>query len=128
MQQVPFVAVEILENGDGAVVFFGGFAAEGYTALFHGLIIASEIVGVKEEKDASAGLIADAGFLFVSFSFGEQEASSLRIVWGDENPALSGEWSVFDEIEAEGFCVEGNGFVVVFDEESDVADVLGHFS
>ena len=58
---------------------------------------------------------------------GEQEGRARGVGRSNEEPTLRiGERRVFKDVEAEGFGEEGEGFVVVADEEGDVSDGLRH--
>ena len=59
-EQVPFIAVEIFEDDDGAVGFLVRERKEFEIGREHETVIAPEVVSVKKKKHASAGLIADA--------------------------------------------------------------------
>jgi hypothetical protein len=58
LHQVPEVAVEVLEHGDGAVGVLGRRADEADAAGAEGGVVPAEIVGAKEEEDVPARLIA----------------------------------------------------------------------
>src|SRR5579871_772028 len=57
-KQIPFIAVEVFEDGDGAVGFDAGRFEEPDAVGAHGGMVAVEIVSVKKKKDAAAGLIS----------------------------------------------------------------------
>src|SRR5438270_8633146 len=57
LQQIPLIAVEVFENGDGAVRFFPRRFAKFDAARCHLTIITPEIIGVYKQKDTSTGLI-----------------------------------------------------------------------
>src|SRR6188768_2034339 len=63
LDKVPLVAVQVEKDRDGAGRSLGGPANEGDAFRGVGVIIAPEVVGVKEQENAAAGLVADAGFL-----------------------------------------------------------------
>jgi len=128
LEQVPEVAVEVLEDGDGAVGVSFRFADEGDAGGLVAGVVAPEVVGVEEEEDAAAGLGADAGFLLRGGGAGEEEAGFGGAGRGDDDPAfgLLGDRGVFDEGEAEFADEEGEGFVVVADDEGDEAEGLFH--
>jgi len=62
-EEVPFVAVEVLEDDDVAVGFVTWFLLEADAASFQVVIVAPEIIGSQKEKYATAGLVADVAFL-----------------------------------------------------------------
>ena len=76
MEEIPLVAVEVFEDGDDAVGFLAGRFEETDAAGLVGLVIAPEVVGVEEEKNAAAGLVADSEGLLRSVSFGKQKGGS----------------------------------------------------
>jgi len=59
LDEVPEVAVEVLEHGDLAVGLLGGRAHEADAAGAVGGLVAVAIVGLQEQQDAPAGLVAD---------------------------------------------------------------------
>jgi hypothetical protein len=59
LKEIPLVAVEIFEDGNGAVGFLTRSFEEVYAGGLHEAIVAPEMIGVKEEEDAAGGLIAD---------------------------------------------------------------------
>src|ERR1700688_2199914 len=71
LQQIPFIAVQIFEDRDSAIGFLAGCAAEVHAAGRHPLIVAPEVVGVQEQKDAAASLVADAAGLLGGHGSGE---------------------------------------------------------
>jgi hypothetical protein len=87
-------------------------------------MVAREVVGGEEEGDAAAGLVADAGLLVVGRGAGEEDGGGVCRSAGraDGDPALVllGLVPVLDELEAELADVEGERFVIVADDESDV--------
>ena len=60
LDQIPFVAVQVFEDGDDSVGFFARVLQEFHIARVHCVVVAPEIVGVEEQENAAAGLIADA--------------------------------------------------------------------
>ena len=48
LQEIPLVAVQVFENGDGAVGFLPGRFEEFDVGSLHQAIVAPEIVGVKK--------------------------------------------------------------------------------
>ena len=57
LEQVPSIAVEILEHRDGAVRLVARSFAKLNPTSGHLAVVAQEIVGVKEKEDAAASLI-----------------------------------------------------------------------
>ena len=117
-EKVPLVAIEVFEDGDGAVGFLTGGLEESDAAGLVGLVIAPEVVGVEEKEDAAARLVADSEGLLRRVGFGEEERGASGIGRSDEEPAfVAGEGSVLEEVEAEFFGVELQGFVVIANNE-----------
>ena len=120
MQQVPFVAVEVAEDRDGAVVLVTRRLEKLYPARDEGPVVAREIVRVEKQKHAPAGLVAHRGEFGGVFRLGQEQAAALRPRprWRDDHPALArSARRVLDEPKPEGAGVVGNGFVVVADDE-----------
>jgi len=117
-EKIPLVAVEVFEDGDGAVGFLAGGFEETDAAGLVCFVIAPEVVGVEEEEDAAAGLVADGEGLFGSVGFREEKGGAAGIGRSDQEPALvAGEWSVLKKLEAEFLGVELESFIVVADDE-----------
>ncbi len=72
LQEIPLVAIEVFEDGDGAVSLLARSFEEADAAGLIGLVVAPEVVGVEEEKDAATGLIADGEGLLRRVGFGEE--------------------------------------------------------
>src|SRR5262245_18079449 len=64
LHEVPLVAVEVEEHGDRAVPLPPRLLGEPNAARRHVVVVAPEVVGLEEEEDPSAGLVADAALLF----------------------------------------------------------------
>ena len=71
LHQVPGVAVEVLEHGDLAVGLLGRRADEADALGGEVGIVAPEIVGLQEQEDAPARLVADEGLLLRRRGAGE---------------------------------------------------------
>jgi hypothetical protein len=59
LEKVPLVAVEVFEDGDGAIGLFARSFKEVDTRGLIGFLIVPEIIGMQKEEDAASGLIAD---------------------------------------------------------------------
>ncbi len=91
-----------------------------------GGVVAGEIVGLEEEADAAAGLVADPGHLRGALGLGEQQP---RAALGrDHDPALAtAEIGIGEKREAETFGVPGDRPVIVVDDKRDGGDARsGH--
>jgi hypothetical protein len=62
----PQVSREVLKNGDHAVTFLFGLTNEHNVLRPIGVIIAQEIIRIKEKENAASGLIADSTGLFTA--------------------------------------------------------------
>jgi hypothetical protein len=117
-EEIPLIAVEVFEDGDGAVGFLARGFEETDAAGLVSLVIAPEVVGVEEEKDAAAGLIANGEGLFRSVGFSKEKSCAAGIGRSNEEPAfVVGKGSVLEQAEAEFLRVELESFVVVADNE-----------
>jgi len=100
-EEIPLVAVEVFEDGYGAVGFLAGRFEETDATGLVSLVIAPEVVGVEEEEDAAAGLIADGEGLLGRVGLGEEKRGAARIGRSDEEPTfVAREGSVLEEVEA----------------------------
>ncbi len=73
LNQIPQVAIQILENSNGSVGFFAGIFIEDYTGIRHRGVISPEIVGIQEKKYTTASLIANRFCLLLIAGFGQQQ-------------------------------------------------------
>ena len=122
LDEVDAVAVEVAEDGDGAVGFVAGRAFEDDALRGHAGVVAVEVVGGDEEEDAAAGLVADGGDLLGGGGLGEEQARppGAGVGRGDDDPALAGAHvGVVAEGEADSTGVEVDRLVVVADGEGD---------
>ena len=93
------------------------------------VIMSPEIIRMKEKKDTACGLVADAGALLRINGSREEQTSRLRIPSGHKNPTLAiVQWSILDQDESECSRVIRDGFIIIFNQERDVANVLLHKS
>jgi len=124
LEQVPAIAVKVLEHRDLAIGLVGGRADEAYTGCGEGGEVAFEIIGGEEQEDPPRRLVADRRFLFGCDRASEEEGSSVlrRAGRADRHPALVllGLVCVLDQREAELADVEGEGLVIVSDDQGDV--------
>jgi hypothetical protein len=122
--QVPKIAVKVGEHRDAAIGLVGGRADPFDAGGGEAGVVAGEVVGVKEEDDTAAGLIADRGLLLGGGALGEEDGGGVRGCAGraDDDPALVllGLRRVLDQGEAELAYVEGERLVIVADEDSDM--------
>jgi hypothetical protein len=124
LEQVPAVAVQVLEDGDGPVRLVPRLLQEGHARGGHPGVVAGEVVGVQEEPDPPTGLVPDPGGLDVPLGAGQQQTGAGSPGAGfDDDPARSvGPGHVLDEPESEGVGVEADRLVVVVDDEGDQGD------
>ncbi len=129
LQEIPLVAIEVFEDGDGAVSLLARSFEETDAARLIGFVVAPEVVGVEKEEYAAAGLIADGEGLLRSCGFCQEKSGAVGTGRSDEEPALvAGERSVLKQAEAEFLGEELDGFIVIANNESQVRDGLGHGS
>src|SRR6476619_2723037 len=97
LDEIPGIAIQILENGDQAVGLLIGLANKSDALRFQRFVIARQIIRIQEEKYPTAGLVADALTLLVIHGAREKKAGSSRSARPDNDPALVlfGEVSVF---------------------------------
>ena len=101
MEEIPLVAVEVFEDGDGAVGFLARSFEEADAAGLVGFVVAPEVVGVEKEEDAAAGLVSDGEGLFGRVGFSEEKSGAAGTGRSDEEPTLVvGDGDVFEELES----------------------------
>src|SRR5262245_41939395 len=111
--QVPLVAVEILEHSDGAVRFVARRLEEIDAGGKERLVVAREVIRLKEEADASTGLVPDPRRLFLPARLGKEQGGPVA-ARRDDDPALAFALRlVGDELEAERTAIIDDGLVVV---------------
>src|SRR5688572_28985387 len=120
--QIPQVAVQILEHRDRAVALDTWWTYKLNATLYHAVVVPPEIVGRQKEGDAATGLVADEVFLHGVRWAGEQERGARRSRWRDDHPALLlfRHKPVLDEREVERPRKERNRFVVVANDQRNV--------
>lgn len=127
LQQVPAISVEVFEDSDSAVGFFAWSGGEFYSAFLYRLVVPPEVVGMQEEKDASTGLVPDSGSLFRRSSARQQKRCAVRMRRCYQNPAFPVlELSIFNQYKPKNTGEVGQGFVIIANYESDIADFLRH--
>src|SRR5262245_16046052 len=128
LNQVPEVAVEVLEDGDGPVGSLLWVADERDPGRAHPVEVPPEIVRAKEEEDAAARLTADEAFLLRTRGACQEDRRTRRSWRRNQDPAfvLLGLITVFYEVEMELAAEERDGFVVVPDDQGRMKDGLEH--
>jgi hypothetical protein len=122
LEEIPLVSVEILEDGDGAVGFFARNFQELDAIGLHKAVVSPEVVGMEKQEDTTTSLIADLLELSGSVGLREEQAGAARAGGSNNDPAFpAGEKGIFDQAETEDIGEEGEGFVVIADEESDMS-------
>src|SRR5688572_9026100 len=126
--EVPQVAVEILEDGNRAIVCDGRFADELDPALDHVAIVAPEVIRPQEESDPAARLVAHERRLSWLRRAGEEQAGASRAGRSNDDPALvlRGLVRVLDKRKVQLAGEESDRLVVVAYNERDVCDRLFH--
>lgn len=127
LKEVPPVAVEVFEDGDGAVGFLAGRLEEFDVGGLHEAIVSPEIVGVEKEEDPATCLVADLKDLRGVSGLRKQQTRSARAWWSNNEPAFTErERRIFHDAEAQAFGEEDQGLVVIADKESDMSEQLRH--
>lgn len=128
--QVPAIAVKVLEHGDLAIGLGGWRADEVDAGRGEGGEVAVEIVGGEEQEDAACGLIADRAGLLGRDGAGKEDRGGVcgcaGRAEGDPALVLLGLVGILHESEAELAGVKGERFVIVADDQGDVGEGLGH--
>ncbi|MNR48747.1 hypothetical protein D3C85_1680230 [compost metagenome] len=90
-------------------------------------MVAHQVVGVEEEPDPSARLIADPGDLLGRRGAGQQQgglAATTRAFGRDADPAFAAAHvGVFGKLETQLADEEGDGLVIVADQQTDGAEM-----
>ena len=60
LEEIPEVAIEVPEYGDGAVTFLPGLADKDNALTFVSVEVPPKIIGKEKEEDAPSGLITNA--------------------------------------------------------------------
>src|SRR5258706_14050829 len=128
LNEIPAVAVQVLEDSDQSIGLLTRRPNEPDAALHHLVVVAPEVVGREEEEDAPAGLVSDERLLLRRRGSSEQQRRSGGAWRRDDHPTLVLRWLilVFDEQEVQLLREEGDRLVVVPHDESDVGDRLLH--
>lgn len=61
--EIPAVTVNVLKHHDHSVFLLARLLAEVDAFVFHGVVVAPEVVGLQEQKYPPAALVADKSFL-----------------------------------------------------------------
>src|SRR5688500_19873776 len=88
LQQIPEVAVQVLEHRHRTVRFDLRLAAELHADRDHAVVVTPEVVGIEKEEDATAGLVADRVFLLRVRRSREQQRWPTRARRRNAHPAL----------------------------------------
>jgi hypothetical protein len=89
-------------------------------------VVAGEVVGLEEQPDPAPGLVADPGRLGLVGGDGQEEVRAGAAGRAHADPAPpAAQVGVLHQVEAHRVPVEGDGLVVVADEERDGGDA-GH--
>src|SRR6185437_2014761 len=90
--------------------------------------VAPEIVGVEQQENTTAGLVADARSLLVALRLGQQQTGFAGTGRCQQHPALaSAHVGVLDQFEAECAGVPGDRLIVIGDQQRQCAEMLFHF-
>src|SRR5262245_6333613 len=115
LDQVPLVAVEVLEHGNRTIGLMPRRLEEDDAVPSQALVVAGEVIRFEEEADSAAGLVADTGPLFGSVRPREQQFRAPLDAHRD--PALaSAQRSIGQEREPKFLAIESDGLVIVTDQ------------
>lgn len=124
-QQIPLVAVEVLENRNGAVVFFARLFQKCHAARAHALIVPPEVISAKEKEHPARGLVPDEARLFFGRRPGEQKRGAGSAGRRNKDPPLvRPHGCVLEKGETQFFREVCDCFLVLFHEKRDVCDHL----
>src|SRR6476659_7295645 len=128
LEEVPEIAPGIAENRDRAVRLLRRFANEDDALAPEHVVVAGEVVGVQEQEDPAARLVADTAGLLGTGRARQEKPGSRGSGRSDHDPALVllGNERILDEGEAEDADVEGEGLVVLRNHQRDETDGLLH--
>src|SRR5690554_2819021 len=126
LQQIPKVAVQILEHRHGPVRLLFRLAHEDHAGGDEAVVIAPEVICLQEQENPPAGLLTNQGDLLRRRRTREEERRAAASGRSDRYPALVllRKWLVLDELEAEHVDIEADGLVIIADQERDVGDGL----
>src|SRR5690348_17300800 len=88
LNEIPQVAVEVLEDRNGAIGCLLRLPDESYPARSHRVVITPEIVGLEKQEDAAAGLVPDCGDLGQGRCARQEERRAGRTGRRHDHPAF----------------------------------------
>ena len=126
-EEIPPVSGDVEEDSDAAVGFGTRRAYEGDAGLGHPPVSSVEVIDAQEEPDPSGCLMTDGRALVLSVGAGKEEPS-LRAGRADDHPAfwppvIGERRRVLDEVEAEYTSEEGDGRVVLINDQRNQVDL-----
>lgn len=126
-EEIPTVTGDIEEDCDSTVGLGMRWANEGDAGLGHPPVRRVEVIDTEEESDSSRYLVTDGRALPLAVCAGKKKPS-LRAGRTDDHPALRssivGERRrVFYEVEPEHAGEEGNGRVILIDDQGHQVDL-----
>ena len=125
--QVPAVAVQVEENGDGPVLLDPRLLGEPDAPASHLVVVPPEIVGLEEQEHPPACLVAHPCRLFRVRRFRQQQ-SRAATARAHQHPAFAArKWGVLDR-EPQGLGEEVDRLVVVTDDQGDGGNQVRHGS
>src|SRR3546814_7767072 len=111
---IPTIAIKVLEHGHRAIGLVAGLADELHASGDKAIVVSPEVVGLQEQEDTAASLIADEDRLLRRRCAGEKQRCSRAACRRDNDPTLVllGACGVLKEFKAEHADVEGNCIIV----------------
>lgn len=99
--------MQILKYSHGAIRLSAGFPGDLHVIIEQVLIVPMKVVGLEEEEYASTSLVTDAGGLFVTGGFCQEQVAAIAARRGNDDPTFGcGDGRVFDKGEVEFLGVE----------------------
>ena len=124
---IPLVSESIAKHHDLAIGLQAGSLQKFNSGLFEAVKVAVKIIGLQNEENATARLVADGLPLMGRIGLGQEEAGFAVSRRGDDDPALGGgQGRVLDQLKSEPFHIVGDGSVIIRNQQCDRRDMLFH--
>lgn len=120
LDQIPFAAVKVFKNRHLPVSLGSRRLEEADAGGSHSRSVSFEIIRLKKQENAAAGLVSDAGFLLRPDSLGKQQSRSPFAGRRNNDPALVDRKSrVFNDRISERLREPLNRFVIIANQKCD---------